>query len=144
MLEMAPYRHYINPAFEPITDGYFYIPVLSHLQLYAGNNSLSMSSLIINQGGKTMWTLNPESNVNLLDEFRPNTLIRTQIQAPILGFGTRLKIGNYPIVNVYANVHIKHTRFFVMMSHINAGQGDKNYFFAPHYPMNIKKNQLTK
>lgn len=47
-----------------------------------------------------------------------------------------VKIGNYPIVNVYANVHIKHTRFFVMMSHINAGQGDKNYFFAPHYPMN--------
>ncbi len=31
MLEMAPYRHYINPAFEPITDGYFYIPALSHL-----------------------------------------------------------------------------------------------------------------
>ncbi|EKC61204.1 hypothetical protein OBE_08597, partial [human gut metagenome] len=26
-----------------------------------------------------------------------------------------VKIGNYPIVNVYANVHIKHTRFFVMM-----------------------------
>lgn len=23
-----------------------------------------------------------------------------------------------------------------MMSHINAGKGDKNYFFTPHYPMN--------
>ena len=104
MLEMAPYRHYINPAFEPITDGYFYIPALSHLQLYAGNNSLSMSSLIINQGGKTMWTLNPESNVNLLDEFRPNTLIRAQVQAPILGFGTRLKKGGFLHINIDANV----------------------------------------
>ena len=47
-----------------------------------------------------------------------------------------VKVGNYPIVNAYANVHIKHTRFFVMMSHLNAGQGDKNYFFTPHYPMN--------
>ena len=47
-----------------------------------------------------------------------------------------VKVGDYPIVNVYANVHIKHTRFFVMMSHINAGSGTKNYFFTPHYPLN--------
>lgn len=45
-------------------------------------------------------------------------------------------VGNYPIIDAYANVHIKHTRFFVMMSHINAGSGDKNYFFTPHYPLN--------
>lgn len=47
-----------------------------------------------------------------------------------------VKIGNYPIVNVYANLHIKHTRFFVMMSHVNAGSGDKNYFLTPYYPLN--------
>ena len=47
-----------------------------------------------------------------------------------------VKVGNYPIINAYANVFIKHTRFFVMMSHINAGQGDKNYFLTPHYPIN--------
>ena len=48
----------------------------------------------------------------------------------------RTEVGNYPIVNVYANFHLQRTRFFVMMSHLNAGQGDKNYFFTPHYPMN--------
>lgn len=47
-----------------------------------------------------------------------------------------VKVGNYPIINVYANAFIKHTRFFVMMSHVNAGQGDKNYFLTPHYPIN--------
>ena len=47
-----------------------------------------------------------------------------------------VKVGNYPIVNVYANVHIKHTRFFVMMSHVNSGSGSKNYFLTPHYPIN--------
>lgn len=47
-----------------------------------------------------------------------------------------VKVGNYPIVNVYANAFIKHTRFFVMMSHVNAGQGDRNYFLTPHYPIN--------
>lgn len=50
--------------------------------------------------------------------------------------GNNVKVGNYPIINAYANVFIKHTRFFVMMSHINAGQGDKNYFLTPHYPIN--------
>ena len=48
----------------------------------------------------------------------------------------RTEVGNYPIVNVYANFHLQRTRFFVMMSHINAGQGKLDYFLAPHYPLN--------
>ncbi|MCD8292101.1 MAG: putative porin [Prevotella sp.] len=43
-------------------------------------------------------------------------------------------VGNYPYINVYANFHLKHTRFFVMMSHINSSAG--NYFLTPHYPCN--------
>ncbi len=49
---------------------------------------------------------------------------------------SRVELGNYPIVNVYANLHLKHTRFFVMMSHVNAGTGKTNYFLTPHYPLN--------
>lgn len=52
------------------------------------------------------------------------------------GTDNRVNIGNYPIVNVYANFHLKHTRFFIMMSHVNAGNGTKNYFLSPHYPLN--------
>ena len=48
----------------------------------------------------------------------------------------RTEVGNYPIVNVYANFHLQRTRFFVMMSHVNAGQGSRNYFLTPHYPLN--------
>lgn len=82
-------------------------------------------------------------NVDLGADMRCFTSYEAPDYSPYMGQYTvqgngenNVKIGNYPIVNVYANVHIKHTRFFVMMSHINAGQGDKNYFFAPHYPMN--------
>lgn len=82
-------------------------------------------------------------NVDLGADMRYFTSYEAPDYSPYMGQYTvqgngenNIKIGNYPIVNVYANVHIKHTRFFVMMSHINAGQGDKNYFFAPHYPMN--------
>jgi len=48
----------------------------------------------------------------------------------------RVEIGNYPIVNVYANFHLKHTRFFVMLSHANYGTGNRGYFLTPHYPLN--------
>lgn len=82
-------------------------------------------------------------NVDLGADMRYFTSYEAPDYSPYMGQYTvqgngenNVKIGNYPIVNVYANVHIKHTRFFVMMSHINAGQGDKNYFFAPHYPIN--------
>lgn len=47
-----------------------------------------------------------------------------------------IDIGGFPIVNVYANFHLKRTRFFVMYSHANAGMGTPNYFMAPHYPIN--------
>lgn len=52
------------------------------------------------------------------------------------GNDNRIEIGNYPVANVYANFHLKHTRFFIMLSHFNAGTGRKNYFFTPHYPLN--------
>ncbi|MDR0895078.1 MAG: putative porin [Prevotellaceae bacterium] len=48
----------------------------------------------------------------------------------------RVSIGGYPIVNVYANLQLKRTRFFVMMYHVNQGMGARNYFLVPHYPIN--------
>ena len=48
----------------------------------------------------------------------------------------KTEIGNYPFVDVYANFVLKGCRFFAMMSHVNAGQGNKQYFTVPHYPMN--------
>lgn len=48
----------------------------------------------------------------------------------------RVQTGNYPLFNIYANFHLKHTRFFVMMSHVNAGSGNRQYFLTPHYPLN--------
>ncbi len=50
----------------------------------------------------------------------------------------RIELGGYPFVDVYANMHLKRTRFFVMMSHVNKGSGNKMMFLAPHYPQNGK------
>ena len=46
-----------------------------------------------------------------------------------------MELGNYPIVNVYMNMHLKRTRFFIMMSHVNAGLGGAP-FLTPRYPLN--------
>ena len=49
---------------------------------------------------------------------------------------SRIELGGYPFIDVYANFHLKRARFFVMMSHVNNGSGNKMMFLAPHYPVN--------
>ena len=47
---------------------------------------------------------------------------------------SRVQLGGYPWVDVYANMHLKRTRFFVAMSHVNGSSGSGMYFLTPHYP----------
>ena len=49
---------------------------------------------------------------------------------------SRVDIGNIAVANVYANFFLKHTRFFVMLSHVNHSGEGGNYFLTPHYPIN--------
>ena len=49
---------------------------------------------------------------------------------------SRVEIGKYPWIDIYANLHLKRARFFIAYSHVNGGSGDKNYFLTPHYPTN--------
>lgn len=49
---------------------------------------------------------------------------------------TRYKLGGYPLVNGYLNIHLKRTRIFVMMYNLIQGTGERSYIFAPHYPLN--------
>ncbi len=44
-----------------------------------------------------------------------------------------VKIGNSPLVNVYANMYLKKTRFFIMAYNVAPGN---HYFSLPHYPLN--------
>jgi hypothetical protein len=53
-----------------------------------------------------------------------------------------IKVGNYPFINVYANMKLKKARFFVMFSHVNQGLTGENYFSLPHYPLNPRRFQM--
>ena len=48
----------------------------------------------------------------------------------------RMKIGNYPVMNVYLNAHLKRTRFFVQYYHINQLFMKGNCYSMPYYPIN--------
>lgn len=52
------------------------------------------------------------------------------------------KVGNYPFINVYANMRLSKARFYVMMSHVNQGWTGNDYFVMPGYPLNPRRFQL--
>ncbi len=52
------------------------------------------------------------------------------------------KVGGFPFMNLYANMKLSKTRFFVMMSHVNQGMGKNDYFSVPHYPLNPRRFQI--
>ena len=49
---------------------------------------------------------------------------------------SREEIGEFPFVDVYANLKLKGVRFFVMMSNVLYNSANRRYFTTPHYPMN--------
>ena len=49
---------------------------------------------------------------------------------------SRVELGGYPFLDVYANMKLKSVRFFVMMSNVLDGKGNHMKFLTPHYPVN--------
>ena len=47
-----------------------------------------------------------------------------------------VEIGNFPFIDLYANLHLKHARFFLLMQNVGADSFRRQYFLTPHYPMN--------
>ena len=49
---------------------------------------------------------------------------------------SRVELGGYPFVDVYANMALKGVRFFLVMSNVVNGGGNHMKFLTPHYPTN--------
>jgi len=47
-----------------------------------------------------------------------------------------MKIGNYPVMSVYLNIHLRRTRFFAEYYHINELFMKGVYYSMPNYPIN--------
>lgn len=47
-----------------------------------------------------------------------------------------VELGNFPVVTAYINLHLKFTRFFLMMYNVADGMGNKESFSLYRYPVN--------
>lgn len=54
----------------------------------------------------------------------------------------RTQVGNYPLLNAYANFHLSKCRFYIAYTHFNASGDGGRSFFIPHYPLNPRGLQL--
>ena len=49
---------------------------------------------------------------------------------------SRVELGEFPFMDVYANLKLKGVRFFIIMSNVLNSSANRCYFTTPHYPMN--------
>jgi hypothetical protein len=49
---------------------------------------------------------------------------------------SKVELGNFPIIDVYANLHLKHARFFIMMNNVAHKSFNQMNFLVPHYALN--------
>ncbi len=48
------------------------------------------------------------------------------------------EIGNFPVIDVYLNMHLKRARFFIMMNNVTGSSFNRMNFLTPHYPSNTQ------
>lgn len=53
-----------------------------------------------------------------------------------------IKVGNFPLANVYLTCKLQKVRFFVLYNHVNMGLFGSNYFSIPHYPIEPRQLKL--
>ncbi|GAB6008503.1 putative porin [Dysgonomonas reticulitermitis] len=53
-----------------------------------------------------------------------------------------MELGNFPIATAYLNMHLKYTRFFVMMYNVAQGMGNGESFSLYRYPVNPRGLKL--
>ena len=89
-MENVPVRNYLNPAFQPLSDFYFGLPILGYSQFSIGNNSVTLKDIIYKQNNQTIFFFDPAGNkqtfYNLL---KPTTYLQADVNLNLLDFGFR-------------------------------------------------------
>ena len=107
-LENAPMRHTINPAFQPVSNGYFNLTPLGYTSISLGNNSFTLSDLIFNavdangkfvtdaNGNKIAVTpFHPQygNKQAFLNQLNDMTNVNGEITLGLINFGYRTRSG---------------------------------------------------
>jgi len=89
-MENVPVRNYLNPAFQPLSDFYFGLPILGYSQFSIGNNSVTLKDIIYKQNNQTIFFFDPAGNKQLFyNLLKPTTIFQTNTNVNLLDFGFR-------------------------------------------------------
>ncbi len=135
-LENAPMRHTINPAFQPVSNGFVNFSPLGWMNMSFGNNSLTMSDIFYVDPvtGKTITPLHPDADKQkFLKQFRTMTYINGDINLGLFNFGFRVNDVGYVTVGVNERISMGVTLPKSMFTFLLDGgmkdlDGGKNYF----------------
>lgn len=111
-LENAPMRHTINPAFQPVSNGYLNFTPLGWMSMEIGNNSLTMSDVLFVDPltGKTITPLHPNADKQkFLNQFRSMTYANGNMNIGILNFGFRVKEVGYVTIGINERIELGET-----------------------------------
>jgi len=106
-LENAPMRHLVNPAFQPVSDGYLNFTPLGYTSLWLGNNSLTMSDAIMQVNNQTVTALHPDINrTEALKPLREVTLVDGDLTMDLFSLGCRAKENGYVHIGIMERVEM--------------------------------------
>jgi outer membrane protein OmpA-like peptidoglycan-associated protein len=89
-MENVPVRNYLNPAFQPLSDFYFGLPVLGYTQFGIENNSVALKDIIYKQNNQTIFFFDPAGNKQLFyNLLKPTTFFQANASVNLLDFGFR-------------------------------------------------------
>ena len=92
-MDNIPFRHTLNPAFQPVQDVYVGLPVVGFTQLSFGNNSVALKDVIYKFNGQTVSFMHPDGGS--VDKFyrtlQSTGLISSSFETNLLSFGFRHK-----------------------------------------------------
>ena len=102
-VENAPFRHYMNPAAEPLANVYVSLPVIGYTSLWGGNNSVALNNVLFDRhslkGSPTALDTYSDRR-SLLKKIHRTAAAGSNGSINLIGFGFRLKEKNYLHFNV--------------------------------------------
>ena len=107
-LENAPMRHTLNPAFQPVSNGFINFTPIGWTSFAGGNNSLTMSDIFFVDPttGKTITPLHPNADKNaFLRALRSMTYFNQDATVGLLNMGFRIKDAGYFTLGI--NQHVE-------------------------------------
>ena len=128
-LENVPMRHTINPAFQPVSNGYVNFTPLGWMSLGVGNNSYTLSDFVFVDNnpqsptyGQTITAFHPNADSQaFIKSMRNMIFTNAEMTFGFLNFGFRLKDVGYVTVGINERIEFGNTIPKSLMSFVIGG-----------------------